>query len=369
MSADPIHGLSDPPPQASADCLPDPPPQASADGKPRIDAVVLCWLAEPLLRSAVHALLSSEKVDVHVYLVDNGCTTDDADHLGTLPGVTLIRSGVNLGFSGGVNAGVASGTGDYVALINSDLVVEPNTLARLVEELDQPDVAIAAGAVRLYDQPDLLNSNGNVVHVLGLSWVGGLGQPETRTGPTDVAGAMGACLVTRRSHWQRLGGFYDKYFAFHEDAELSIRTWQLGLRVVNVPDATSLHQYEFGRNPNKTYLSERNRLMFLSTLWSWRALLLLAPALLALEAAMVVLAARQGFLAAKLRGWGWLWRHRGDVRARRRLVRSTLLVKDREWMRVLSDTVDSDLIPIPGAIRAPLNALMRVYWHAVRRFV
>ncbi len=71
---------------------------------------------------------------------------------------------------------MAAGTAEYVALINADLVVEPNTLARLVEELDQPDVAIAAGAVRLYDNPQLLNSNGNVVHVLGLSWVGGLGR-------------------------------------------------------------------------------------------------------------------------------------------------------------------------------------------------
>jgi GT2 family glycosyltransferase len=336
---------------------------------PRVDAVVLCWLAEPLLRDSVRALLASEKVDVQVFLVDNGCTTDDAEFLGTLPGVTLIRPGENLGFSGGVNIGAAGGDGEYLALINADLVVEPNTLARLVEELDQPKVAIAAGAVRLYDNPELLNSSGNMVHILGLSWVGGLGERETRTGPTEVAGAMGASLVTRRSHWERLGGFYDKYFAYHEDAELSIRTWQLGLRVVNVPDATAVHQYEFSRNPNKTYLSERNRLMFVTTLWSWRALVLLSPPLLALELAMVLLAAKQGFLKSKLRGWGWLWRNRRDVLARRRLVRSTLLVSDREWMRVLSDTVDSDLIPIPGAIRTPLNVAMRVYWRAVRRFV
>jgi GT2 family glycosyltransferase len=336
---------------------------------PRVDAVVLCWLEEPLLRRSVQALLASEKVDARVILVDNGCTTDDADYLATVPGVTLLRPGENLGFSGGVNLGAAAGSAEFVALINADLVVEPSTLARLIEELDQPGVAIAAGAVRLYDDPELLNSNGNAVHVLGLSWVGGLGQRETRTGPTDTAGAMGACLVTRRGHWQRLGGFYDKYFAYHEDAELSIRTWQMGLRVVNVPDATALHQYEFSRNPNKTYLSERNRLMFVTTLWSWRALLLLAPPLLALEVAMVALAAKQGFLTAKLRGWRWLWSNRRALRERRRLIRATLTVPDREWMRVLSDTVDSDLIPIPPAIRTPLNAAMRVYWRMVRRFV
>jgi hypothetical protein len=38
-------------------------------------------------------------------------------------------------------------------------------------------------------------------------------------------------------------------------------------------------------------------------------------------------------------------------------------------MRVLSDTVDSDLIAIPKALRTPLNIVMRAYWRAVRRFV
>ena len=55
---------------------------------------------------------------------------------------------------------------------------------------------------------------------------------------------------------------YEHYFANHEDADFSIRTWRLGLRVVNVPDAIALHRYEFSRNPNKFYLVERNRLMF-----------------------------------------------------------------------------------------------------------
>lgn len=336
---------------------------------PRVDAVVLCWLAEPLLRRSVQALLASEKADVRVILVDNGCTTDDANHLATVPGVTVLRPGRNLGFSGGCNAGVAAGDGEYVALINADAVVEPNTIARLVEELSEPGVGITAGAVRMFDDPDTLNSSGNIVHVLGLSWVGGLGERETRVAPTDTPGAMGACLVTTRAHWERLGGFHEDYFAYHEDAELSIRTWQHGLRVVNVPDAICLHQYEFSRNPSKYYLVERNRLMFVLTLWGARALILLGPPLLALELGMVLVAARQGFLRAKLRGWAWLWRHRREVRARRRLVRSSVRVPDRQWMSVLADRLDTPLVELPRAIKAPLNTVMSAYWHAIRRLI
>ena len=64
-------------------------------------------------------------------------------------------------------------------------------------------------------------------------------------------------------------------------------------------------------------LIERNRIMFLYTLWGWRALVLLAPALLALELGMLALGAKQGWLSAKVRGWRWLAAHVGHLRRRR----------------------------------------------------
>src|SRR4051794_689521 len=265
---------------------------------PRVSAVVLAWKAEPLLRRGVEALLASEKVAADVVLVDNGCTTDDVAVLGRLSGVTVVGEGTNLGFAAGCNLGAAAATGDYIALVNGDAIVEPTALARLVEEAARPDVGTAGGSIRLAEDPRLINSAGNPVHVLGLSWVGRLGEAEEGTEPVDVAVASGACLVIRRALWEELGGFDGEYFAYHEDTELSIRLWRRGLRVVYVPDAVAVHRYEFSRNSFKLEMIERNRLMFLATLWGRRPLLLLSPALVGLELAMVALAAKQGWLGA-----------------------------------------------------------------------
>jgi GT2 family glycosyltransferase len=335
----------------------------------KISAVVLAWKSEPFLRRSVQALLDSKGVEVDVVLVDNGCTDDDVDFLATLPRVTVQRPGRNLGFSGGCNLGADAATGEYIAMVNGDAVVQPHTMARLAEVLDDPGIGIAAACIRLADNPDLLNSSGNMIHVLGVSWVGGLGEVDTRTGPTDVAGAMGACILMRRSHWDNLGGFDDHYFAYHEDAEISLRTWRRGQRVVNVPDAIAIHRYEFSRNPFKYYLVERNRLMFVLTLWGTRALLLLIPPLLALEAAMTLLAVKQGWLPEKRRGWAWLWQHRKHIAARRRKLRAERTVPDRRWMRLLTDKFDTPLVPLPRAVQSPLNALMRLYWLIVRPLV
>jgi GT2 family glycosyltransferase len=338
------------------------------DAELRLTAVVLAWKAEPWLRRGVEALLNSEKVAVDVVLVDNGCTTDDVEALERLPGVSVVRPGENLGFAGGCNAGARAATGDYLALVNGDAVVEPTTLARLVEEAARPGVGIAGGSIRLADDPRLLNSAGNPIHILGLSWSGRMGEPEEGGEPCDVAVASGACLVMRRALWEELGGFDDAYFAYHEDAELSLRVWRRGLRVVYVPDAVAVHRYEFSRNDFKYYMIERNRLMFVSTLWGWRALVLLSPGLLGVEVGMVALAAKQGWLGAKVRGWRWLAGNAGHIRRRRRLLQAERTVPNRQWMAMLTDRVDPSMIELPGVI-GPLNAAIRAYWRLVRPLV
>lgn len=335
---------------------------------PRVSAVVLAWKAEPWLRRCVESLLGSEKVAVDVVLVDNGCTTDDVAVLEQLPGVSVVRPGSNLGFAGGCNAGAAVATGQYLALVNGDAVVEPGTLSRLIEEAARPEVGIAGASVRLAEDPRLINAGANPLHILGLSWSGRMGEVETGVDPVPTAVASGACLVVPRSLWQRLGGFDEAYFAYHEDVELSTRMWRTGRQVLYVPDAIAVHRYEFSRNAFKLYLIERNRLMFVLTTWSTRTLLVLAPLLVGLEVAMLGLAARQGWTREKVQGWRWLWENRRHLRARRRQLAAERTVPEREWMAVLTDRLDTTAVALPAGTGL-LNALVHAYWSVARRAV
>ena len=337
--------------------------------RPRVSAVVLAFRPEPWLERSVHALLVSVDADVDVVLVDNGGTEGGVDRLRGTPGVTVVGEGENLGFSGGCNLGASVATGEYLALVNGDLVVEPDAMARLVAVAAVPDVGIAAGSVRLGDDPSLLNTAGNEIHYLGFSWVGGFGEPAaTAAVDRDVAGGMGALVLLRRGVWDDLGGFAEQYFAFHEDAELSWRCWQRGLRVNCVPDAVGVHRYEFDREPRKMYLAERNRLVFVLTCWDGRTLALLAPVLVAMEGAVALMALRGGWLGDKVTGWTWLWRNRGWLRERRDLVQRTRTVGDRRLAPLLATRMDARNFPIPDALR-PLDALLAAYWQFVRRFL
>jgi GT2 family glycosyltransferase len=342
------------------------PPEAS---RPTVSAVVLAYRDEPWLEKAVYALLDSDDADVEVILVDNGCTDGAVDRLRDVDRVVHVGDGHNLGFSGGCNLGAAAAHGDYLALVNGDLLVEPSTLARLVDVAADETVGIAAGSVRLADDPELLNTAGNEIHFLGFSWVGHFGEPAAREAHArDVAGAMGALALLRRRVWEDLGEFEDRYFAFHEDAELSWRCWQRGLRVRYVPDAIGVHRYEFDRVAGKLYLAERNRLLFVLTCWETRTLAVLFPAFLAVELAVTAAAWRGGWLRQKVDGWRWLLTHAGWVRARRRHLQARRDVPDRELAARWTAHLDARNFPIPPALR-PLDQLLAGYWSLAQRLL
>lgn len=333
-----------------------------------ISVVMLAYGAEPVLSDAVDAVLSSRGVAVEVVVVDNGCTSD-LSGLEHRTGVRVLRPGSNTGFAGGCNLGAAATTAGVLAFVNSDAVVEPDALAALAAVARRPEVGLVSGSIRLAETPSLMNSAGNPVHVLGLSWAGGLGEPASRhaVGAT-VASASGATLAVRREVWDALGGFTAEFFAYQEDCDLSLRCWQHGWQVRYVPAAVIAHHYEFSRNPLKFYLLERNRLAMLLTVYGGRLLVLLAPALLALELAMLAVAVRQGWLRQKLRGYRWLVANRGWLRRRRRAVQSVRVIGDRELAGLLTGHFDPVALPLPvGA--GVLNAAMGGYWRLVRRLL
>ena len=308
----------------------------TALSRPTVTAVILAWGDEPLLEESVRAVLASEDVQPDVVLVDNGCTSDAVD--------VLRRSRASPSSARGATSGsrpaATSAPGRHAASSWPSSTATP-WCARTPWAGWSPglsdDVGLTTASLRLYDEPDTLNSAGNPVHYLGLSWAGGLGVAASayehgQNGPEDVASTTGAATVARADRFAALGGFCEPMFAYCEDTDLSLRCWQRGWRVVLVPDAVVLHRYEFSRNPQKLFLLERNRLLMVLTVYSGRLLAAVLLPFLAMELAMLAMAAKDGWAGRKVAGWWWLLRHAGLVRRRRREVQAARVVSPtRGW--------------------------------------
>jgi GT2 family glycosyltransferase len=302
-----------------------------------------------------------------VVVVDNGGGGPEIDAAASRAGVTVISPGVNLGFAAGCNLGARHTRGDALVFLNPDTFVAPGAVAELVRPLEDESIGIVSARLRLFDRPELLNSAGNEVHVTGIAWAGLYGERADRVAElSDVAFPTGAAMAIRRRLFEEVGGFSEELFMYQEDLVLGWRVRLRGLRVVVTPAADVYHEYEFGRNPGKQYLLERNRLVFVLSSYSPRMLLLLAPVLVSTEVAMLVLAAREGWAGDKVAGWVWLIRHARWLLSHRRETQALRRVRDRELARYLSPVVAPGMIPVPSPVRA-INPLVASYWELVKK--
>jgi GT2 family glycosyltransferase len=329
--------------------------------------VIVTYDAGPALTRCLDSLEAGTEDTVEVVLVNNGSEAPEVRNAAERDFVKLVSPGRNVGFAGGCNLGARDASGDVLVFLNPDTVVSPGAFDALAAALDDRSVGIAMARLRLLDRPELLNSGGNVLHVTGLAWAGSYGRPADEVSePREIAYPSGAAMAIRADLFRELGAFTEELFMYQEDLELAWRARLRGLRIVLVPAADVYHDYEFGRNPLKHYLLERNRLVFVLSAYSRRLLLLLAPVLLSTELAMLALAGKEGWTRDKLAGWGWCVRRAGWLRRRRRQTQALRLVSDRELAPLLTPVIDPAMIAVPGVVRA-VNPLLERYWSLVRR--
>jgi GT2 family glycosyltransferase len=302
-----------------------------------------------------------------VVIVDNGGGGREIEEARGRDGVQVVEAGRNLGFAAGCNLGARHAGGGVLVFLNPDTVAARSSIAQLVRTLEDPRIGIAMARLRLLNQPELLNSSGIEVHVSGIAWAGGYGDPvESLSELREVTAPSGTAMAIRGETFMALGGFTEELFMYQEDLLLGWRARLAGLQVVINPEADVYHDYEFSRNDAKYYLLERNRLVFLFSTFSPRLLLLLSPVLISTELAMAALAAREGWFRAKLRGWTWCVQHARWLLRERRKTQRLRRVSDRELARLLSPVLTPKMIPIPGPIRAA-NPVVAAYWRLARR--
>lgn len=151
-----------------------------------------------------------------------------------------------LNFPRKLNLGASMARGDMLILLNDDTeVIAPDWIERMLEHFQKPHVGVV-GAKLLY-------SNGTIQHA-GVGHNRGLPEHARRLFPRDDRGyffsscgvrncsaVTGACMMTPKSVYARVGGYSSEFAMNLNDLDYCMKVRALGLYVVHAPRAELFH--------------------------------------------------------------------------------------------------------------------------------
>ena len=244
---------------------------------PLVYIIVLNWNGIEHLPVCFRSLRELSYGNKKIIMVDNDSTDGSQDFVrAEFPEVEIIQNSSNIGFSAANNVGMryALEKGPaYIALLNNDMEVDANWISHLVEAAEG-DAQIGACATKMlyfYDR-GIINGIGICMNRIGLAWDHLNGRYDIdgiRVDP-EVIGACGGAFFVRSEALRRAGLFDPVYFTYYEDAELSLRVWEEGYRIVTVPEARVYHKFAATMVENsrwKNYLVWRNRYRMIMKCW------------------------------------------------------------------------------------------------------
>ena len=183
-------------------------------------------------------------IAIEILVIDDYSPQPAAEALQSVSGITVIRNPSNLGFLSSCNIGASMAKGEFVVILNNDLILTGNWLTKMEAVYHQfPDTGLV-GAKLIY--PDgRLQEAGGIVWRDGSAW--NVGRDDDADKPEynyvrEVDYCSGACLLIRRDFWNSLGGFDTAYApAYYEDTDLAFRVRAAGKRVFYQPHAVVVH--------------------------------------------------------------------------------------------------------------------------------
>jgi GT2 family glycosyltransferase len=223
-----------------------------------LSIIIVNWNTCDLLKQCLQSIYANlNGFQTEIWVIDNASSDRSVEIVrSTFPGVNLISNKENLGFAKANNLGSEQAKGRYILFLNPDTILPSGSLSNLMNFAEaHPDYGLIG--------PRILNPDGSLQRSC---WPGfpGIGMTisdafflwKLKKFPKfftfeyslrelgisrQVAHLLGACILIRRTAWEKIGAFDEMYYMYYEETDLCFRATNQGWKVVYYPDTEIIH--------------------------------------------------------------------------------------------------------------------------------
>jgi N-acetylglucosaminyl-diphospho-decaprenol L-rhamnosyltransferase len=243
-----------------------------------ISAIVPVWNGRELLMRLLDSLDAQTQPVDELLVVDNG-SADGAPEAARERGARIVTMGRNAGFAAAVNRGIEASRGDWLTVLNSDVTMAPDYLAKLLAA-SEAGAWFATGKILVAGSTSRIDGTYDALCRGGTAWRVGSGRID------NAAFAMGrqiwsppfTAVLLRAEVFRRVGMLESRFESYLEDVDFGLRCAARELAGVYVPAAVAWHRGSatLGRwHPETVRRIARNQLFLVARhyprrlLWRW----------------------------------------------------------------------------------------------------
>ena len=214
---------------------------------PMVDIIIVNWNSGDYLYDCLSSITKSDRT---CYLLDKVIVIDNASNDNSLAGIKklalpikIIANDVNMGFAYACNQGAKQGDSDYLLFLNPDTQLYQNSLNNAIAfmEEEQSKAKFHIMGIQLIDDDNNISRSCArfpkpshfVNKILGLNMLfPKIFKSYTMTDwdhsySREVDQVIGAFFLVRRSLFNQLGGFDERFFVYYEEVDFSLRAKKL----------------------------------------------------------------------------------------------------------------------------------------------
>lgn len=226
-----------------------------------LSIIIVTYNSEKYIGACVDSIAQNVRgLTYEVLVVDNLSTDSTPAILQQKQNVQLIRNEKNFGFATANNKGIAQANGNFILILNPDIILTPETDLKALMDYFKTNPSTGIISPRLFYEDGKVQENARKFPSLLTFFIRGFRLEKyvqrfsfyknhsvfsyiSCTTPVEVDWVIGAFMFTPKEIIRQVGLFDQRFFMYYEDADLCSRMKRKGYSIVYCPGVSAIHAY------------------------------------------------------------------------------------------------------------------------------